>query len=916
MTEVLLSTKLNIPPLSDQLIVRSRLMEKMDEGLRQDCLLTLVSAPAGYGKTTVVSEWIHHIKKFQIGEDNPPKEWGHPKEVAWLTLEQSDNDMSRFMAYLLRALRKIEPKIGSGILESLQTPKPASVEMLATWLINDLAELPDRFILVLDDYHLISAQPIEKFLTFLIDHHPAQMCMVIASRADPSLPLARLRARGQLTELRQDELCFTLPEVEIFLRSVMGLNLTSEQLVTLENRTEGWIAGLQLAALSMRKTPDIPAFIQTFSGGDMHIADFLTDEVLNQQPEAIKTFLLQTSILDRFSASLCEAVSGQVGAEETLKELREENMFLVPLDQQREWYRYHALFADLLRKRLCQTHADMMDGLHLRASQWYNRNDMLAQAIEHALEGKGFDQAAELINKIGEDLMKRGEAKTLLRWLETLPTDTRFSYPILLVYYGLVLLLCGKSPDVAKSELEEIVSSSEFESHGELEIFEGLMALMRGDATEAIRLSENALKYLAPEKLFFRSLAADSLGMAYVLHGDTIAASEAFQKVVEISDQSDNVMMALGALSNLAGLLVLQGKLRAAAGAYQRVIKVAAEQLGKRSQLTGKAFLGLGMLAREWNDLEGALRYYDIATEMFTASEEIGLPVVYLSIAMVKLNQGDEEAAQDFIDRAHQYSRASTSTTLDDRLTEETQARFWIAQSKLDLAHEWMQSKGFFEPSVLEILNQVEQRAVSIVLAQQNNYLILARLYLAKKQPDLALKILEPIQKIFYEKGHIRRVIEVLTLKALALKQQEQIDSAFQMLDQALSLAKPEDYRRTFIDEGEPMMQLLYVAATKGMHPTYIGSLLVAFSEEKSKISDKGRSLDSSENLIEPLSQRELEVLNLLAKGLSNQEIGSRLHISISTVKGHTSQIYGKLNVNNRTQAVSRARSLGLISFI
>ncbi len=912
----LLSTKFNLPPLSGQLIARPRLMKKMDGGLRQDYLLTLVSAPAGYGKTTVVREWIQYLENFPAEEKSTKKDWEHPKKFAWLALEQSDNDLGRFLAYLLAALRKIEPEIGRGILETLQTPKPPSAEILATWLINDLAELTDRFIIVLDDYHLISSQPIEDFLTFLIEHQPAQMCLVIASRADPALPLSRMRARGQLNEVRQEDLRFTLPEVENFLKNVIGIDLSQEELSILEDRTEVWIAGLQLTALSLRNISDIPTFIRAFSGGNMHIADFLTGEVLDQQPDPIKTFLLKTSILDRLSAPLCQAVSGSTTAQDTLEKLMEQNMFLVPLDQQREWYRYHALFADLMRKRLHQASPEIVDGLHLKASQWYRSQDILAEAIEHALKGKGFNQAAELIKQISEDLMKRGEAGTLLRWLEALPTDTRMSHPVLLVYYGLVLLLSGKPPGEAKSALAEIVSSGEVEAQGELETFEGLMALMRGDVGEAIRLSENALKTLAPEKSFFRSLTADSLGMAYTLQGDSSAATDAFQKAVAISEQSGNLMMTLGALSNLAGLLVLQGKLRAAGDAYQRVINLAAEQLGQRAQLTGKAYLGLGMLAREWNDLEGALQYYDQATELFKSSVEIGLPIVYLSIAMVKFNQRDERAAQEFIDLALQYSHASTSTMLDDKLTEETQARFWVIQGKLDLAQEWLQSKGYFEPSFLDTVRQADQRAVSLVLSQQNNYLNLARFYLAKNQPDRALDILDPLLGIFNQKGHFRRVIEVLTMKAMALKQQDQIDFALQALDQALSLAEPEGYQRTFIDEGEPMAQLLYTAAAEGMHPTYVGRILAAFAKEDSQKLTLRRSPEASENLIEPLSQRELEVLNLLAEGLSNQEISAKLHISISTVKGHTSQIYGKLNVNNRTQAVARARSLGLLPFI
>lgn len=917
MNSILLSTKFNIPVPSAQLVERAHLLSLMDAGLRQDCLLTLVSAPAGYGKTTLVSEWIEHVKNMRPGEDVRFSERGYPKRFAWLTLDQSDNDLGVFIAYFIAALQQIDPEVGEGITETLRTPKAPDPKTLATWLINDLTKLPDRFVLVLDDFHLISAQSIHDFLSFLIDHQPAQICILIATRADPPFPLARMRARGQLTELRQDELRFSLPEVESFLRNAVGINLTAEQCAAFEERTEGWVAGLQLAALSMRNIEDVPTFISAFSGGNIHIADFLIDEVLNQQPDPIKKFLLQTAVLERLSAPLCEAVSGYSKAQETLGQLVDENMFLIPLDQQGEWYRYHSLFADMLRKRLYQSYGDLVDELHLRASQWYGDSEMLAPAVEHALAGKGYQQAAEIIVRLGEDLMKRGEVNTLLRWLEALPKDFRLTHPILIVYYGLVLMFCGKPPQAAKAELMGLVNSAKLEdSRGEVETFQGLMSLMQGNAVEAIQQSERALQYLAPEKTFFRCLAADSLGMAYTLQSDTAAASQAFQEVVHLSEQSGNIMMALGALSNLAGLLVLQGKLNAAANAYQRVIKIGTERLGMRSQLTGKAYLGLGLLAREWDDLESALRYYEDAAEMFESSIEIGLPVVFLSMAMVKLNQRDEEACQAYIDLAHQYSMASTSTSLDDKLTEEMQVRFWIAQGKLNQAEDWLRSKGYFEPTFVAALNQDDGRVVSQVLALQNTYLNLSRLNLAKNQPERSLEILEPLFEIFNKRGYVRRCIEVLALKALALRKQENIRTALLTLDQALSLAKPEGFRRTFLDEGEPMARLLYLAAAEGMHVTYIGGLLAAFAQQGGEISNQEQAKGLDENLIEPLSQRELEVLNLLAEGLSNQEIGLKLHISLSTVKGHTTQIYGKLNVNNRTQAVARARLLGVLPFI
>lgn len=913
----LLSTKFNIPPRSERLVARPRLLQRMHEGLRQDCLLTLICAPAGYGKTTLVNDWLHYLKAGQPGEITQPAALDWPKKIAWLTLDAGDDDLGRFLAYLVAALQPFQAEIGQGILETIQTTRPPAAQTLATWLINDLATIPDRFVLVLDDYHLVSAQPIHDLLAYMIEHQPPQMCMIIATRADPPLPLARLRARGQLVELRQEDLCFTGPETQMYLQTVMGLKLTSEQLTTLENRTEGWVAGLQLAALSMRNIEDIPTFISAFSGGNVHIADFLADEVLSQQPPAVKTFLLQTSILDRLSAPICEAVTRQPQAQEILQKLKEENLFLIPLDHQQEWFRYHALFADLLRKRLHQTQAKMVGEYHCRASHWYQENELPEQAIEHALAGCDYSLAAGLVEKVGETILKRGEAQTLLRWLEALPDDEKQSRPMLFVFYGLVLIVCGQPPDQALLPLENIISTGNVdEIVGELSTFQGLLAMMQGKIPQAIQLTEKALQHLAPQRTFFRSLAADNLGMAYILLGDSAAAAKAFEQAVEIAEQSDNLMLALGALSNLAGLLVLQGKLRAAAKSYDRIIDLAEERLGNRSQQTGKAQLGLGMLAREWNDLEGALHYYEEAAEMFRHSVEIGLPIVYLSMAMVKLNQGDSEAMQAYLDRARQYSHATTTTKLDDKLTEETQARIWALQGKTDLLEEWLKLQGYLSPEKMAELTSTDPRTAAKILADQNIYLTLARFYLTVKQPAQAQKVLDPLLDLFMEKGHGRRVIEILALKALALKGQGQLDAAMQVLDQVLALAEPEGYQRTFLDEGEPMAQLLYQAASRGIYPAYIGKLLAAFSHAVPSISNEVREIPLEDQLIEPLSERELEVLVLIAGGLSNQEIAARLHISLSTVKSHASQIYSKLNVSNRTQAVARARSLGLIPFI
>jgi len=899
----LLTTKWMIPPTSDNLVSRARLIERLNTGLHPDCRLTLVCAPAGYGKTTLVSSWLQQLHL------------NSSRHIlrAWLTLDLEEDDLARFVVYLVTVLQQVQPGFGEGLLAALQTQRPPAPAMLATWLINDLAEIDQSVVVVLDDYHNLSDLKIQEFMTFLVEHQPSQLCLVISTRADPVLPLARLRARGHLIELRQEDLSFNLEEARSLL-SAMRLTLSAEQLAILEERTEGWAAGLQLAALSLRNSEDISGFIEAFSGGHMHIADYLTEEVLAQLPEPVVEFLLQTSILDRLTATLCEAVTEQPQAQKTLDWLSEANLFLIPLDYQQEWYRYHMLFADLLRKRLHLTQGGMIDTLHRRASLWYEEKLLLNPAIEHALAGHDYPRASALITQLGESILMHSEALTLLRWLEALPDESKCTHPILFVYHGLALMLSGKPMGAYQAELEKIAETGDLEPvRGEFETLQALLTIMKGNAPQAIRLCNQALDKLVPERAFFYSLAIEALGMAYTLLGETTSAAQAFEQVAVVTLQSGNVMMALGALSNLAGLQVLQGQLRAASDSYQRVLDLAAENLGKRAPMTGKALFGMGSIAREWNDLEGALKYLEEAVEMFRQSVDVGQSLAYLAISRVKSNLGEWDAAQIALEHARQLARATSSTSLDDLLVEETQARLWIMQGALDPAMDWVRRTGILEKSITDEHSADHPSTAASILVNQAVYLILARIYLGKNQPEDALAVLNPMLEIFRGRGHVRRVIETTALKALALRQQGDIGAATQTLDQALALAEPERFQRTFLDEGEPMARLLYEAAALGIHPAYAGQLLAAFEGEVVfQNPPKGLSQPQLE-LVEPLSERELEVLKLIAEGLSNREIAEQLVISLSTVKSHTHHIFNRLNVNNRTQAVALARSLGLI---
>ncbi|MBN2390826.1 MAG: tetratricopeptide repeat protein [Anaerolineae bacterium] len=905
----LLVTKLTIPPLRPQRVRRPRLTHALTKGFEPNCLLTLVCAPAGYGKTTLLRDWWETLAEQRLDDGAPAP------HCVWLTLDQGDDDLACFLNYLVAALQKVRPGMKGGLLTALQTPRPGSVQTLATLLINDLVETETtgRIVLVLDDYHLITTPSIHDFLSFLVEHQPPHLCVIIASRADPSLPLARWRARGQLVEIRQEDLLFTHEESAEFFGEMLDIYLSPAHLTALERRTEGWGAGLHLAALSMRHLTDVEAFIRTFSGAHEHIADYLTDEVLAQQPEAVVAFLLQTSILDSLTAPLCEAVTGQTGAQAMLSYLMEANLFLIPLDQQQTWYRYHTLFADLLRKRLFTSQRAQVEALHRRASHWYEENGFLSPAIDHALAGEDFERAAALIESTAEDRLARGETATLLRWLEALPPASKDAHLSLWIFHGLALILYGKPDTPVRDALDRLSGSVAVNSvQGETALLQALGTIMTGQTAEAISLTEKALQHLPSDSLFFRSLAADSLGMAHTLRGETAAAIAAFTQVVELATRTGAGMLSVMGLSSLAGLHYTQGQLRVAARMYQNVIDLANERLGKNSIYTGRARLGLGELAREWNDLDAALRYFDDAVTAMEQFSETGLTVCYLSIARVKLSQHAWDAAQDYIAQAQRHARESTASPFDDLLVGITQARYWVLHGDADLALEWARSQGLLERPVAEVLAGRGPTA-AIDELMHGQYLLLARVFLALGQPDKALQIIEPLSSNALKAGHNRRGIEYLVLKALALQQKQDIARAVAVIGEALRLGEAEGFQRVFLDEGKPMAHLLYQAAEQGHYPAYTGKLLAGFSPAELTEPGQASKTNSDESLIEPLSDRENEVLALLAAGLSNKEIAGRLYISLSTTKWHIANIFGKLGVKSRTQAVSRARDFGLL---
>jgi LuxR family maltose regulon positive regulatory protein len=904
----ILSTKLSLPPDNPNLVRRQRLLNLLDEGLQRNHLLTLVCAPTGYGKTTLVCQWMHEYSKGTHAVE--PGTGG----LMWLSLDQEDNDLARFIAYIVSAFRQIQHDFGQGILAALQNIRSASPTQLATLLINDFVGWINPSILVLEDYHVINTQSIHDFMSYLIDRQPTNLHLVVISRSDPPLPISRLRARGQLTEIRLQNLAMTEDETRAFLIEMMKLDLSPEQFQLLEHRTEGWAAGLQLAALSIRHSKNISAFIQAFSGGHEYIADYLTDEVLEKQDEETRDFLLQTSILKRLSPGLCEAVTRQAHVDQMLEKLASGNTFIIPLDDQHNWYRYHALFADLLRKRLVQSNKELPANLHNRAGEWYVNNNMLEPAIEHFLAGENLDRAALLIEKSAEQLLIVGQTATYLRWLETFPQEHLHAYPALVVYQGIASMLLGKKPDYALSLLQEIISSSE-KYRGETDTLQALYLIMKGNAAEAIKLAESALQNLPSERVFLRILAADSLAMAHTLRGDLINGTLAFEKVVQAAQTGGIVIMRLIGLANLAGLHYQQGHLHQAWEGYQEVYDVSQERLGGRSQPMGRALLGMGEVAREWNELDTARKYFLEAAEVFKQFIDIGLSLVDISLARVYFSLGEWEKVQLVLEEARKHSKDSKATPLDDKLTELMQARLWISSGELNKAEQWARQNGLIDRPIEDLVILADRSATAFELIQ-GEYLTLVRLYLAQNETRRALEILQVMLSHNEKTSQMRRVIEVLVLQAIAYQHQGDEGRAKQKFSRALTLAEPENYVRIFIDEGQQVLRLLQQAIADDCLPLYTKSLLAAHTRQlyppKQAVEKTGVAPEKS--LVEPLSERELEVLGLIAEGLTNKEIGLRLHVTLSTVKGHTSNIYGKLGVKNRTQAIAIAQNLGLLS--
>jgi LuxR family maltose regulon positive regulatory protein len=915
----LLATKLYVPPPRLALVARPRLTGRLTGALRQGHRLTLVSAPAGFGKTTLLSEWVASLGAAKGGavESVPP---GSPvARVAWLSLDGADSDPSRFLAYLIAALQTLDPGLGKGLLDALQSPQPPPPESLLSALVNEMAALGAgcdagacTWVLILDDYHLIESAPVHSAMRFLLDHLPQQMRLVISSRADPPVNLARLRGRGQLTELRVGDLRFTVEEATAFLNRAMRLDLSVEGVTALEMRTEGWITGLQLAALSLQGqgAEQRANFLQAFAGSDRFVLDYLLEEVLDREAESTRAFLLRTCVLERLSGPLCDAVIQQEGSQAMLERLERDNLFLLPLDNERRWYRYHRLFADILQARLGRESAV---ALHLRASDWFEQNGFTAEAIAHALAAPAFERAARLIEGSALDMLVRGELTTLLGWLAPLPEDAVRERPWLCVYYAWALGLSGQADLRVEPRLQdaELGMRSGVHSPEEREVIQGHAAAIRAyvavarDPARAVRLAREALERLPDDELVVRAVVAFTLGGACLFRGDVAGAIDAFAEAKTLGQLAGNIHLAVSALCHQADLRAEQGQLHQASEVYQEALRMATGSSGRPLPVAAQANAGMGALLYEWNDLEAARQQLMTSIELGKQwGNADSLAGDYAALAKVHQAQGDPAAALKTLQDADRLVQGQRMSPLTAARVGAQRARLWLAQGNLAAAVRWAENVGLNAEDNIEYLREPE-------------YLSLARVLTAQGRPGEATTLLARLLDPAERGGRTGRIIEVLALQALAHSAQGDPAQALTSLQQALTLAETEGYVRVFVDEGEPMEALLRAAGLRGIKPRYVAVLLDAIGEETdggtARTRETGASPVGAASLVEPLSERELEVLRLVAAGLTNQEIADRLVIAVSTVKSHTNHMYGKLGVKNRTQAVARAKALGLL---
>ncbi|MCH8911722.1 MAG: helix-turn-helix transcriptional regulator [Chloroflexi bacterium] len=920
----LLETKFYIPRWRPGLVSRPRLIERLDQGTERK--LTLVSAPAGFGKTTLLAEWLAATEASE-------------RSAAWVSLDQSDNDPALFWAYFIAALQKVQSGVGEGARALLHAPQPPPIESVLTTLINEINAIEGDFKLVLDDYHLIDAQPVHDGVAFLLDHLPPRMHMVIASRADPPLPLSHLRGRGELTELRASDLSFTPDEASAFLNEVMGLDLSAADMAALETRTEGWIAGLQLAALSMQGREDVPGFIRTFAGDDRHIVDYLVEEVLKRQPERVRSFLLQTSILDRLSGPLCDAVTGNEDGKEILETLERGNLFVVPLDDKRQWYRYHHLFQDFLRSRAVEHGTEIAQDLHRRAAAWFEERDMAAEAIEQARTAGDHETVGRLLAANFEEFARSGQYASISSWSASLPEEMVQKRPRLALIHAAGALASDDNLQAvrrltswAEDAINVIEDGGGFDPSDDVDGtvvgFAGLEAL-KGELL-AMKLVHSSRK-LPPEEIAEMSYQALELlppghRVSGILHmigaelqiklGDMKSALSNLERIVNEARRAQNPSLLAGVLTHRGQVSVAMGRLEDGRRSFEEALSAGQNVSTEAAMMIGLPHTWLAEVLLERADLAGATHHAAKALD-FADKSPMRSPVLYgrAAAAQVLLAAGDTEAAIEQLEKAQEFAHGVSNFRFSSFLSS-VNLKIYCETGDLEAAADVVRDRELAPDAAVDRDNEEEMTAYARYLVVRGDY-------------SDAEQVLSRVVLIVREHGLVQHEVHALVLQALAYELLGERAHALESLGRATMLGEPGRFNRTFTAESPVvtgLIEALADAVGRGRGPAEAGSSsYLAYLLKEEGVEPETESTpagDSQEDaaraaalasLPELLSDRELEVLALIASGASNQQIAEHLVVSMSTVKSHINRTYRKLGVHSRTQAVARSRQLGLV---
>ncbi len=916
-----LETKLYLPKWSADLVSRPRLIYRIYPKRK----LTLVCAPAGFGKTTLLAEWVAAVPT---------------RPAAWVSLDKSDNDPAVFWTYLITALHKIQPSLGERSLALLQSPQPPPIESVLMTLLNELTAVEENIVLILDDYHAIATQAIHNGIGFLLSHLPPQVHLIIASRADPPLSLARLRSHKELTELRVSDLRFTPDEAAAFLTQVMGLNISAADVSALEQRTEGWIAGLQLAALSLQGREDAADFVAAFSGDDRYIVDYLLEEVLQRQPDPVRHFLLKTAILERLNGSLCDAVTDQTDGQEMLEALERSNLFIIPLDNKRQWYRYHHLFADVLQAHALMAWPEQIPSLHGRASDWCEQNGLFSDAIRHAFAAQDFERAAGLIERVWPTMRRRQRETTVLSWIMSLPDALIRNRPVLSVAYALVLLNDGQldavesrlqdaerclGADVAADSQEPLAVGSVVTDDAQLQSLPASIANARAYRSQALRdvsstvtYAQQALELLPKDEEYERGTTAALLGLAYWTSGRPEAGYRSFAEGLAIFKQMGLPQMAIGGTLILAQMSMAQGRLHRAIDICEQSLQLATEQGDPVLPGTPELYLALSEVRYEQGDLAAASQLLLSGETLRQQASLSGVAYLWWVVqARLKAAEGDFETALDQLHKAERLYAQTPIPVPDVRPTEALRVRWWLRQGRLAEALDWVRACGLSTADPPSYIHEYEHLTLAIVEIAQ---------YRRNRKDEEMHQVIGLLTRLLTAtEAQERTASSIKILVVLALARAAQSDfpaamvkdrpSAIASLERALILAEPEGHVRIFVEHGAPMEPLLREVMARGITPTYIQQLLAALETWgcPQPKAPAAAGVPASQPLIEPLSQRELEVLRLLNTELSGPEIARELIVALSTVRTHTKRIYRKLNATNRRAAVNRAVELDLI---